>query len=98
MEENNRAKTVAPHKVPTADEAVQLYEQDGGTLTLFGDFGVDPLGELDDEGKRQERVRLFAQRFPSFELLFHRLVNGNSSLFKEAILYFMQITFLIHQS
>ena len=70
--------------MPTADEAVLLYEQDGGTLTPFGDFGVDPLGELDDEGKRQERVRIFAQRFSSLEPLFHRLVNGDSSLFKEA--------------
>ena len=89
MEENNMAKRLRPAQVPTAEEAVSLYEQSGGTLTLFGDFGIDPV----EDHQQEQRLQMFQQRFPSYEPLFHRLVNGDNSLFTDAVLCFKEVTF-----
>ena len=36
------------------------------------------------------------ERYPSFEPAFHNIVNGNDALFREELLYFIDITDFLH--
>ena len=40
----NRTSRVPQSSVPTPEEAVSLFEREGGSLTIFSSFGVDPFG------------------------------------------------------
>ena len=42
---NFLGQRVLPSQVPTSVEAVTAYENQGGKLTLFPSFGIDPLAE-----------------------------------------------------
>ena len=66
------------------------FEQDGGNLTYCSTFGVDPLQSNDR--LLSERQRHFQCKFPSFETIFHSLVNGNKLEFRNGLIYFIQLT------
>ena len=88
MADDNRAQHISPTLLPTADQAVLSYERSGGRLTDPSHFGNDPL-----HGDRLDiRDRAFRQRFPSFASIFHALVNGDKVPFKQALLFFMDLT------
>jgi len=43
--------------VPSADEAGSLYEESGGSLTIFSEYGEDPLAGWEDMmSARMERL------------------------------------------
>ena len=88
MDRDNRARSIPPSQLPTVDEAVRMYESSGGRLTDPAHFGTDPLN-----GEKWEiRDRAFRERYPSFASIFHALVNGNNLPFKQALLFFIDIT------
>ena len=48
MAQNNQTKPIDNSMAPVADEAGRHYEENGGRLTLFSEFGQDPLAERGD--------------------------------------------------
>ena len=88
--QTSRAARVNPVLAPTPNEAVSDFQQTGGRLHLISEFGSDPLdGRRDLQQFRQEA---FTDRFPSFDTIYHQVVNNDSTLFKQSLLYFINIT------
>ena len=48
MAQNNQTKSIDNCMAPAANEAGRQYEENGGRLTLFSEFGQDPLAEQED--------------------------------------------------
>ena len=61
-----------------------------GHITHFSGFGEDPL--VNNTILSHQREVEFHQRYPNFDLFFHKVVNGDDSVFREGLLYFIQIT------
>ena len=58
---------------------------------LFSEFGQDPLAEWEDlVTTRMETT--FTEQLPSFEDIFHSLVNNNKTMFRDGLLCFIAIT------
>ena len=74
---------------------MEHYRNDGGHITEPTQFGVDPV--LDNE-KIEIRDRAFADRYPSFDPIFHAIVNGNVRPFREGLLFYCDITFRLSHS
>ena len=72
-------------------EALERYRQAGGRITDPTYFGTDPL--MADNSKLEMREQAFRARFPSFEPVFHTLVNGNGSMFQEGLLFLCDVTY-----
>lgn len=87
---DNRAKHVPLGILPTSQEAVYRYVNVGGAITSAHEFGVDLLADFDE--KKKLRHDGFVLQY-SFERVFHLVVNGNNELFKEALLFFIDITY-----
>ena len=90
MLKNNKARMIDPRVIPTSDQAVQLYEQNGGRLTEPVQFGRDPL-EC-DAIKKTIREQAFQEKYPSLDLMFHQLVNGDTTLFQQALKFYISTT------
>lgn len=90
MLKNNKARMIDPRVIPTSDQAVQLYEQNGGRLTEPVQFGRDPL-EC-DAMKKTIREQAFQEKYPSLDLMFHQLVNGDTTLFQQALKFYISTT------
>jgi len=90
MIQNNQAKTIEPSIIPDTDDAVQMYESHGGHITLFSDFGKDPLSERRDLLNLREEK--FFERYPRFDEIFHTVVNNNRTLFHDGLLYFIDVS------
>ena len=78
-------------EIPTAQEAVAEYRQQGGTLTDPRVYGHDPLdGNIPLSNRRDamflERVSVDLQ-----DILGHLLIN-NTTPFEQAILQYISIT------
>ena len=86
----NRTSQVAQTSVPTPEEAVSQFEREGGNLTLFSPFGADPLADSPVLFRRRHAE--FISRFPSFDHIFHSVVNGNNALFRDGLKYFLELT------
>ncbi|XP_065891603.1 uncharacterized protein [Dysidea avara] len=90
MARNNQTKQIDNTLVPAADEAVRMYEENGGHITIFNEFGQDPLrGRQELLTIRKER---FAEQWPSFGNIFHSLVNGDNTMFHDGLLCFINIS------
>ena len=50
------------------------------------------LDMTNDSQKCAIRDAAFASRYPSFDPMFHQIVNGNDRLFQEGLKYFINIT------
>ena len=90
MTGNKQSVPITASYLPTAAQALQMYEQRGGSLTQWAKFGNDPL-----EGKvdlTSQRLHQFHQQFPSFVSIFHSVVNNNQTPFRNAITSFCDIT------
>lgn len=48
MENNNQAAPLTPEKVLSTEDAIAVYEDNGGRLTRPTSFGVDPLANHTD--------------------------------------------------
>ncbi len=86
---NGTAK-IAPGLVPSTEEAVRNYTTAGGRLTDLSLFGEDPLAN-DSECILQREV-VFFRRYPSFDPIFHKIVNGDDTLFRDGLQFFIHIT------
>ena len=82
--------------LPCASQAVCMYHQEGGRISDESQFGEDPL--LGDDAKASIRASAFGDRYPSFDAIFHDLVNSNPSLFKNALLFYIDITYRLSRS
>ena len=88
MRENCPISPLNAEDIPSTASAVREYESRGGVLSREKDYGYDPLrGTI----QASHREQLFLQRF-TFEAIFHALVNEDDSLFKDAIITFIDIT------
>lgn len=96
MQQNNKTKKIPPHMLPALDQATEAYRNNSGTLTDPAPYGCDPLEQ--DADKKRIRVQAFHDRFPSFEDILHNLVNGHSTVFKQALLFYMDVTHRLSHS
>ena len=92
---NNHTKAVDQRLLPSTTDAVQRYQQ-GGQLTDPWQVGKDPLeGNAYKYGIRQEA---FLEKYPSFQNIFSKLVNGDKTTFKQALKFYIDITHRISSS
>ena len=82
--------------LPDTMAAVAMYNQEGGNISDGAQFGYDPLDG--DANKTSIRNQAFNGRYPSFEHIFHQLVNSNSTPFKEALKFYLDVTFRLSKS
>ena len=89
MEENKKTFILPSiDMLPTSEEAVFAYEREGDLLSLPEVFGNDLLS-----GNQQlQNFDNFNAAYPSFDVIFHCLVNGNHYPFKEGLQYFIDLT------
>ena len=87
---NNQTKRLDLHLLPAVEEAVELYESHGGHLTLLSEFGEDPLSSRND--LLQLREARFFECYPSFDEIFHGVVNNDKTLFREGILHLIDVS------
>lgn len=85
MESNNHTARVDNRLVPSPEDAVRQYEEAGGHLTHFSGFGEDPLA--DDTVLTHQRDTEFHQRYANFDPFFHKLVNGDDTVFHDGLLF-----------
>ena len=78
--EKNMAVAISRNFVPTMPAAVQMYS---GTLPTEQTFDVDPLEQ--QLAKKDIRKRAFKNYFPSFDVIFLAISNGNDVFFRDAI-------------
>ena len=93
MKERNCAARIDHSRIMTTPEAYRAYTACGGKLTMESIHGEDPLSSR-PELVAQREVQ-FTERYPSFEPIFHSLVNGDDGLFQEGFLHFIQLTFTL---
>ena len=90
MDNNNKAKHIADSLVPQPSSAVQQFEGLGGHLTIFSGFGEDPLRNSSQLVTQREME--FTNRYPDFCLFFNRIVNFDSTLFRDGLLFFIDVS------
>lgn len=90
MKGNNHTVPIAPQLIPDPDSAVQQYESLGGHLTIFSSFGQDPL--RDRAHLVRQRESDFQRRYPDYRQFFHTVVNGDFSVFRDGLLYLIDIS------
>ena len=97
MSNDNRIARLDMRNLPSASQAVGLYHQQGGRISDESGFGKDPL--LGDNTKDSIRARAFSERYPSYDAIFHELVNSsNPMLFKNALIFYIDITYRLSKS
>ena len=90
MNRNNQSAQVNPAALPSVDDAFHQYTSLGGTLTEPHPSGQDPL-----EGNahlQQIRHDVFVEKYTTFDPIFHAVVNGNDSLFREGLKFLIETT------
>lgn len=90
MHRNNQVMPLDPALVPEPEDAVQQFEAHGGHLTLFSAFGRDPLEDREDLIKAREED--FYRKYPDFGCFFYTVVNNDYSLFREGLLFFIDVS------
>ena len=91
MKTNKQSVPIPESYVPSTEQAVQMYEQRGGSLTQWPKFGNDPLeGNVD---LMSQRCYQFHEQFPSFNSIFHEAVNNNQTPFRNAVTAFCDIPY-----
>ena len=90
--EKNKKTFILPSidMLPTSEEAVLAYEREDDHLSPPEVFGTDLLS-----GNQQfQKLHFdhFHAAYPSFDAIFHCLVNGNYCPFKKSLQYFTDLT------
>ena len=96
MSRQNKIASVNLHLVPSSNDALLLYRQDGGSITEVSTFGRDPI--MDSDEKKAIRLHVFNERFPSFDLIFFETVNLRPTIFRDALLFYIDITYRLSAS
>lgn len=91
MVDHNRTFVLpSAHILPTSEEAVTAYENEGGHLSRPEVFGIDLLtGHPELQKLRSDN---FNAVYPSFDFFFHSLVNGNHHPFQQGLSFFIDQT------
>lgn len=71
--------------IPQPDQAVTDYRLNGGRITDPEQDIKDPLFNSSD--KMDIRFQLFTKQYPSFEAIFHSVVNENVTVFVDALTF-----------
>ena len=87
---------INPGSLPDRTAAVMMYNQEGGNLSDGAQCGRDPL--CGDANKMSIRHQAFTERYPSFEDLFYQLVNSNDIPFKDALRFYLDVTYRLSKS
>ncbi len=90
MGSNNQAKPIDATLIAPSDEATAQFESHGGHLTVFSPFGEDPL--RDNAQLLAQREAKFQERYPDFGPFFYTLVNGYCSLFRDGVLFLIDVS------
>jgi hypothetical protein len=96
MHRANRVSRLDLRHLPTPSQAVSMYHQENGRLSEESRFGDDPLHG--DTAKCSIRSQAFRDRHPSFDIIFHELINSNPVPFKNALLFYIDTTFRLSSS
>ena len=72
-------------------QAISNYRQSGGHVTETSNFGNDPLEFFPE--KQLFRDQAFKEKFPSFNIVYHQLVNNNDKMFQDEIKYVVDLTY-----
>ena len=96
MQSCNHAAKIYIAQVPPPDEAVKQFKQDGGYLTLFNQFGSDPLANSPQ--LQHQRQDDFNKYIPDFSIVFHKLVNGDPQMFRCGLKQYIHITEILMQN
>ena len=88
--ENNQTAQVDPSLIPDAESAVEEFEGTGGHLTVLSSFGEDPLQR--NPNLVVQREAEFYGRYPDFSQFFYTAVNGDFFLFREGIIFFINLS------
>lgn len=93
MEENKKTLILPSiDMLPTSAQAVLAYEREEGHLRPPEVFGTDLLSG--NQQLQKLHFDNFNNAYPSFDVIFHCLVNGNYYPFKEGLQYFIDLTTL----
>ena len=80
---NFQGGRISASEVPTSVVAVTAYASQGGSVTVFPCFGVNPLG--DDAARQALREQGFND-VTDLQIVFGDIVNANCHSFENAIL------------
>ena len=94
MRRENRVQRVVG-SLPSPAEAIRLYEE-GRQISDEASFGEDPL--YGDVNKSTIRQQSFSTSYPSFDPIFHQLVNSDASLFTNGWKFFVDITYRLSRT
>ena len=94
MRNNSRVKVINPSLLPSVMDAVQEYQQAGGHLRDPHQVGMDPLSPA----KQKIRKQAFSERYTSFQAIFSALVNGDSTMFRNALRFYIDVTYRLSSS
>jgi len=86
----NGTTSISSHTVPATSDAVDMFIAQGGSLTLHGLFGCDPLRDRQDLVQRRDQY--FLSTHHSFVDIFSDIVSGDGDLFRNAILDLIRIS------
>lgn len=95
MRRDNRVQRVVG-SLPSPAEAICLYQGEGGRISDGASFGEDPL--YGDVNKSTIRQQSFSTSYPSFDPIFHHLVNSDPSLFTNGLKFFIDITYRLSRT
>jgi hypothetical protein len=90
LQQNTCVTTVPSSSLPSTENAISMYIQNGGRLTVPPVFGYDPLRY--SPYLIHLRERKFFSKFIDFHNLLPNVVSGDGTMFMAAILEFIQIT------
>ena len=76
--------------VPETQAIVDKFESHGRKLTTFSFFGQDPLQHRED--LLHMRDEEFFKRYPDFSAFFHSVVNHDYSIFRDGLLFFIDLS------
>ena len=68
----------------------------GGRISEESEFGIDPLKTNPE--KSEIRRRSFMEVYPSFNDIFSNVINSNSLMFQDALLFYISTTYRLSNS
>ena len=93
---DNRTKKINSQLLPSTRSAVERYSAQGGAISEPCTFGRDPSENSDT--KKVIRYETFCSRY-SFKSLFCDISNGSGLSFRNALIFFIDVTYrLAHSS
>ena len=96
MRTDNKISRIDLRNLPSSSQAVSMYHQEGGRISDESGFGEDPL--QGDNAKTSIRAQAFNERYPSYDAIFYEVVNTNPTPFKNALLFYIDVTYRLSKS